>query len=120
MEKRNAPEGAKGLVHPNFTMQQCPRFNACNAPICPFDAEWKKRRHLNEDRVCFYLLEASKTGAKAVFEGAGLGQLYQAVSEAAPAIRTTYFHIDRACNRASASGSRMANGHKLRKGADHA
>ena len=68
------------------TLASCPKFQSCSAPICPCDPEWPKRKHLNEDRVCFYLLEASKTGAKAIFEGAGLGNLHQAVTEVAPSL----------------------------------
>lgn len=92
----------------SIEMSNCPKFTVCYAPTCPLDTQWRKRKHLKEDRVCFYLLEATKTGAEAIFRGAGLGNLYQTISQASSAIRSTYFHIDRACNRANQSGSRMA------------
>jgi hypothetical protein len=38
----------------------CPRFEACSAPICPLDNEWRKRRMLKRERTCHYLREVSK------------------------------------------------------------
>lgn len=88
-------------------MQDCSKYQGCNAPICPLDPECRKRKHLAEDRICFNLLESCKVGAKAIFEGAGLGELYQSISEVTPAIKKTHARINRACIRAAETGSRM-------------
>ena len=47
---------------------QCPKHSKCSAPLCPLDPDWEKRKMIKEDRVCFYLLEASKPGADERFE----------------------------------------------------
>ena len=60
----------------NLTLNQCPKFQHCNAPICPLGAEWSKWKHFQCDRVCFYLIEAKEQGAKVNFELSGLGYLF--------------------------------------------
>ena len=75
----------------NLASISCDRFNRCSANICPLDPEWHKRKHLNGERICFYLLEAQKTNAKAVFECGGRGCLYAVMQEATPAIYSTVF-----------------------------
>jgi len=52
-------------------MTECPKFPTCSANICPLDPEWRKRTHLNGERVCMLLCEAAKPGAMEVFRGAG-------------------------------------------------
>jgi hypothetical protein len=39
----------------------CPRFDHCNAPICPVD-DWVRGHHVKGEPVCFYLREAAKHG----------------------------------------------------------
>lgn len=60
-------------------LKSCPKFNKCNAPICPLDKDWRKRKHINGDKCCTYLLESSKANAKANFEGAGLTYLLEVI-----------------------------------------
>ena len=60
-------------------MDDCPKFESCSAPICPLDPDWRKRRHLKVERVCFYLCEAQKGGSEARFRGKGLEKLYQRI-----------------------------------------
>jgi len=45
------------------TMQECPKFIGCSAPICPLDPDWKLRVVENGDRVCFFMRENAKPGA---------------------------------------------------------
>ena len=93
----------------DITLEQCPKFQYCNAPICPFDPDWQKRKHFNGDRVCFYLIEAQKHGAKAVFEVRGLGHLYEAIVNLTPAIANAYSPIKKALENAKLTSSRMIN-----------
>jgi hypothetical protein len=86
---------------------QCPKFNICNAPICPLDEHWRKRKLTNGDSTCYYLTESVKRGAGAVFEGAGLGLLLQQIVAARQSIIDTHPRIKIALQRASLSGSRM-------------
>ena len=37
------------------TMKECPRFEGCNAPICPLDPDVLDRAHVKGDPVCHYL-----------------------------------------------------------------
>ncbi|MBP8213851.1 MAG: hypothetical protein KAX66_00185 [Propionivibrio sp.] len=62
-------------------MRQCPRFDKCNAPICPLDSEWLKCSLKNRDQVCFFQTESVKTDAKATFEKRGLGWLLDLIGE---------------------------------------
>ena len=36
-------------------MKECPRFDKCNAPICPLDPDVLDRVHIKGDPVCHYL-----------------------------------------------------------------
>jgi hypothetical protein len=89
------------------TMQDCPKYLACSAPICPLDADWRKRYHASGDRVCFYLAEAQKVDAKAIFDSAGQGELFRAMQRATPAIVAGSATLKRALERAALTGSRM-------------
>lgn len=88
-------------------MQSCPKFQTCNAPICILDEDWHKRKHLQEDRCCFYLLSSQKDGAEAIFKGAYLEELYFSAITLAPEIAARYAAISRSIERAKTSPSRM-------------
>ena len=94
---------------PTITLYQCPKFQHCNAPICPLDAEWQKIKHFQGDRVCFYLIEAKKQGAKANFERLGLGYLYEPIVSLTPLITDKHTPIKKALDKAALTSSRMIN-----------
>lgn len=85
----------------------CPKFIQCSAPICPLDAEWGKRVHLKDERVCFYLTEAVKDHAQVNFEGVRLGKLFEVIHRHTPAIISRHAPLRKALARAACSGSRM-------------
>jgi len=91
-----------------LSMPNCPRFQSCNAPVCPFDPAWVRRLNRKEDSTCFYLCESVKHGSLALFQGAGLGELYEVIHRATPAIAKRHLRIKRALERAQQTGSRMA------------
>ena len=93
----------------------CDRFDNCSANICPLDPDRQQRMHLNGERVCFYLIEAQKINAKAVFENGGRGYLYLLIQEATPAIISRHYAIKYALKQAEKTGSRL--GRKI--GASH-
>tara|TARA_B100000315_G_C14126458_1_gene384922 strand:- start:105 stop:515 length:411 start_codon:yes stop_codon:yes gene_type:complete len=41
--------------------QDCPKFDACRAPICPLDPEMLDRTYLSGESVCHYLRLHAKT-----------------------------------------------------------
>jgi len=42
---------------------ECPRYEHCNCPLCPLDADYQRRSHLRGEPVCLYLREAAKQQA---------------------------------------------------------
>jgi hypothetical protein len=90
-----------------YTCNQCPKFNICNAPICPLDQEWRKRKLCKDDSTCFYLTESVKQDAGAVFNDAGLGILFDQIVEVRQNIIDAHPRIKIALERAKTTGSRM-------------
>lgn len=88
-------------------MSDCPKFQSCNAPICPLNSNWGNTRHLPGERICFYLCEAQKEGAEAVFDGVGREYLYRLMVETTPEISNRWNAIKIALERAALTGSRM-------------
>lgn len=91
------------IIHP----QDCPKFCKCNAPICSLDRNMLNRVMLPEDAVCYYLLEASKADAEAIFRGLGREELFVEVSKAIPVMSVRWGRIRRKIESARKSGSRM-------------
>jgi hypothetical protein len=50
-------------------MVDCPRFDRCNAAICPLDTGWRNRLHARGDSVCLYALESMKPTAAEALPG---------------------------------------------------
>ena len=88
-------------------MTKCPKFSQCNAPVCPLDPEWKKRKHFSEDKCCYYLLEAAKIDAKGRFKVAGLFEMYAAIQGVQDEIISSSASIKHTYNRAKNTPSRM-------------
>jgi hypothetical protein len=69
----------------------CPRFHACNAPVCPLDAAWPRTVHLSGEAVCYYLLATGKAGAAERFADdpvfAGARELAAPIGERFPRIQ---------------------------------
>ena len=47
----------------------CPRFDRCNAALCPLDTGWRNRMHARGDSVCLYALESMKPTAAEALPG---------------------------------------------------
>ena len=92
----------------NLVPISCDRFNRCSANICPLDLKWQERKHLNGERICFYLTEAQKINAKAIFECGGRGYVYSLIHEVTPAIISRHYVIQYALKQAKNSGSRIS------------
>jgi len=93
----------------------CPKYETCSAPICPLNSHWRDTRHLPGERVCFYLCEAQKDGAGAIFDSVGRGYLYRLMVEATPEISNRWSTIKIALAKAAKSGSRMSTKPPLRR-----
>lgn len=90
-----------------LSLYECPKFQHCNAPICPLDSDWRKRKHFNGDRVCFYLIEAQKHDSKAVFDTYGKGDLYEVMRNLTNDIANAYSPIKYLLEKAKLTSSRM-------------
>lgn len=88
-------------------MFSCPRFERCNAAICPLDPEWERRTHSTGDAVCFYLLEAVKHGSETRFELCTTGNMRSEVLRPLPDICSRWSAIRITVDRARTTGSRM-------------
>lgn len=113
-EKRKAAGGvetvaAYEILQTHYiSLYECPKFQTCNAPVCPLDDDWRKRSNLKEDSTCFYLIESVKHGAETHFQGAGLGQLLTVIVRARSDITATHKRIATKLEAARLTGSRMA------------
>lgn len=45
-------------------LENCKKFNSCNAPICPLDQESKIRVKYSEDDICSYCRKRKSQGKR--------------------------------------------------------
>ena len=88
-----------GRVFPS----DCPKFEACSAPICPADPDWRNRFHRGGESVCFFLRMHSKNALKALKEGSVPRQFLDTVTKVFPEICVRYTPIKKSLDRASLS-----------------
>jgi hypothetical protein len=105
-------------------MASCARWERCNAPVCPADPDWRRRAHLQGERVCFYLTEMAKDGGEARLQHVLPAPLCEAIAvarriiaQASTAENLPQGHaaIARAIAKAATTGSRIAAGERLRQ-----
>jgi hypothetical protein len=89
------------------TPKSCDRFQKCSAAICPIDKDWQIRKHLRGERICFYMIEAEKVNAEAVFRDSGRTQLYLAIKDTVQKITSCHYPIKYALEQSKKTGSRM-------------
>ena len=99
--------------------RQCPKWEGnpgCSAPICPLDADWKKRSHVEGESVCLYLRELAKPNGKQILESVLPEPMVEHICQTAPEIMARYGEIRRQCEKSSRSGSRIKRGQMLKGG----
>jgi hypothetical protein len=84
----------------------CPKFNTCNANICPLDPLWPRAVHLEHEPVCFYLRSTSKAGAEEHFAD---DPAFQKARLELPVISARHPDIARQVRRASRYGIQGAS-----------
>lgn len=84
----------------------CPRFNDCNAAVCPLDPSWRRTVHLSGEKVCYYLLVSGKAGATERFAD---DAIFQRCQELAPEVGRRFRQIEKAIEKAARTGFKGAN-----------
>ncbi len=88
-------------------MYDCPKFDGCNAPICPLDPNWKRARHMDGERACFYLTEYAKPNARPILERALTEDLCQTLVNVYPEIIVQPGWLKRQLSRSSVNPPRI-------------
>lgn len=89
---------------------ECLRFERCSALICPLDPDWKECRHLDGERVCFYLTEYSKEAARPILRGSLPRETYSRIAAVYPEIVTSVGPIRKQLKRPSKNPPRVKEG----------
>jgi hypothetical protein len=90
---------ASVLVSPS----QCPRFERCNAPICPLDSQMLERVHLRGESTCLYLRLFAKQGLQGLFSTSVPRQVAKRVAEVYPILIGRYVTLKKQLDRAAKS-----------------
>ena len=85
----------------------CPRFNKCEAPLCPIDPDWRQRRMLKNERVCHYLTEVTKPGAFDRYIHRRDADLYLKASEEIASMQEAFPVLDKRLEKSSRLRSRI-------------
>lgn len=97
--------------------EQCPRFDACSANICPLDAEWRRRAHRKGERVCGLLAESVKLGGEARLRAYLPAEQVEVVLRQRPAICARWGDVKRRLAQSAKTGSKLEAGQRLRAAA---
>lgn len=95
---------------------RCPRFDSCNAPICPLDPKWPTAQHIKGERVCAMLSELVKVGGKARLEGLLSAEQLDALIREWPKVEARWSPIRARLKDAATSGSRIEHGKRFGRG----
>ena len=99
-------------VAPKKGAARCPRFDGCNAPICPLD-DWQRAQHLQGEPVCSLLCELVKDGGEARLRARVSSDLVDTLAEVLPKVAERWGRVRMQLQRASRTGSRMEAGERL-------
>lgn len=87
--------------------RHCSRYQRCSAPICPLDADWRLRKHIDGEPVCGLLLELAKDRGEATLQASLPREVALTVTTLAASILAAHGPVRRACEKAARSGSRL-------------
>ena len=90
-----------------MNMQDCPRWDSCNVPLCPLDPDILKRVYSRGEAICFYTHEYVKSSSYERFKVSHRGEIYEAISDIIKEGLLAYGYIRRRLERASKTPSRM-------------
>lgn len=102
-------------IAPKKGAARCPRFDCCNAPICPLDPHWPLAQHLPGERVCGLLCELVKDGGEARLRARVPSELVETLAEVCPSVAARWQRIRGELDRASRCGSKLESGQRLQE-----
>ena len=93
-------------------MEDCNKFDACSAPICPLDTDWRIKPHLDGERSCLYLREYAKEAIRGDLRLVIPRELFNRIAEVYSAIMdgkqgAGLAYLRRDLTSASKTGSKM-------------
>jgi len=86
-------------------MTDCPKFEKCNAPVCPLHDG--HTTHLKGEPVCFYLREYVKQGGKAKLRGVLPGEMVDRLGKVLPEVVARHSDINKQLKQSALTGSKM-------------
>ena len=95
--------------------EDCKRFIKCNAPICPLDKDWRKRKLKHEDATCMYLLESVKHGAEVSFKESQLEDIYKNIVVVRDEIFSQFLHIKNKAEKSKLTKTKLFGNPNLNK-----
>lgn len=101
-------DASSGSHHIPNSAAICPKWHKCSVPLCPLDRHVFTRVMLSDEPVCYYLTEAAKIDAEAIFHRRGRAELFGVISTLIQPMSSRWGRIRRALERAKYKGSRMA------------
>ena len=102
------------MINEKPKMEQCPKFNHCEAPVCPLDKNWRSCRTGKDEQVCFYLREASKDDARELFNGRKDEPIFKISLAMMPIMKRRDSVLRRRLEKCSLSGSRISAARAIR------
>lgn len=92
----------------------CPKWDGCNAPLCPLDPDAPLRRHLRGEPLCLWLRELVKEDGGATLARALAADAAATVAAMAPAIMDRSSDVRTKLRAASRTGSKRRSMDRLR------
>lgn len=89
------------------TAPRCPRFDSCNANICPLDPRWPRAQHIQGERVCSLLTELVKVGGKTRVAGIVQPDQFATLVREWPKVETRWTDIRSRLKASAKTGSRI-------------
>lgn len=87
------------------TMNDCPRFGSCRAPICPLDKLYKRRRMLEREPTCHYLRETAKPNWRKLVKGATDEWLYIVSQQMSATLQKHHRNLEVMLKESASTGS---------------
>lgn len=97
---------------------RCPRFDSCNAPVCPLDPQWPRAQHLKGEPVCGLLSELVKVGGISRLGTRLSSEQLSILVRERPKVEARWGAVRSQLKRAARTGSRIEALAKVRNAAN--